>query len=70
MEKELKLGSEEEVEYRRKRRKEGHITPALLYEASRNANFINLKLYTMHLSVSAYKGISCGLTIIPTRTID
>ena len=40
MEKELKLGSEEEVEYRRKRRKEGHITPALFYKASRNATFL------------------------------
>ena len=39
MKKELNLGSEEEVEYRRKRRKEGHITPALFYKVSRNATF-------------------------------
>lgn len=29
----------DKVEYRRKRRKEGHITPALFYKASRNATF-------------------------------
>lgn len=39
MEKELNLESEEEVKYRRKRRKEGHRTPALFYKVSMNATF-------------------------------